>query len=59
MTMILPCIEEGKDAHSEGMMKLPINKAKIVCTIGPASESPAVMKQMIEAGQGRVNVTIQ
>ncbi len=31
-------------------MKLPINKTKIVCTIGPASESPSVMKQMIEAG---------
>ena len=31
-------------------MKLPINKTKIVCTIGPASESPAVMKQMIESG---------
>ncbi len=31
-------------------MKLPDHKTKIVCTIGPASESPAVMKQMIEAG---------
>ena len=31
-------------------MKLPINKTKIVCTIGPASESPAIMKQMIDAG---------
>jgi len=31
-------------------MNLPLNKTKIVCTIGPASESPAVMKQMIEAG---------
>jgi len=31
-------------------MKLPINKTKIVCTIGPASESPAVMRQMIESG---------
>ncbi len=31
-------------------MTLPNHKTKIVCTIGPASESAAVMKQMIEAG---------
>jgi pyruvate kinase len=31
-------------------MKLPLNKTKIICTIGPASESPEVMKQMIGAG---------
>src|SRR5512135_1441804 len=31
-------------------MRLPAQKTKIVCTIGPASESPAVMKRMIEAG---------
>lgn len=31
-------------------MKLPSHKTKIVCTIGPASESPAVIKQMIKAG---------
>ena len=31
-------------------MKLPSNKTKIVCTIGPASESPDVMEQMIRAG---------
>ena len=31
-------------------MKLPSNRTKIVCTIGPASESPAVMRQMMEAG---------
>lgn len=31
-------------------MRLPVQKTKIVCTIGPASESPAVMKQMMEAG---------
>ena len=31
-------------------MKLPGNKTKIVCTIGPASESPKIMEQMIQAG---------
>ena len=31
-------------------MKLPDNKTKIVCTIGPASESPKIMEQMIRAG---------
>ena len=31
-------------------MTLPANKTKIVCTIGPASESPEVMEQMIRAG---------
>ena len=31
-------------------MKIPKNKTKIVCTIGPASESPEVMEQMILAG---------
>lgn len=31
-------------------MKLPGNKTKIVCTIGPASDSADVMEQMIRAG---------
>jgi len=31
-------------------MRLPAHKTKIVCTIGPASESPATMEQMIQAG---------
>ncbi|HAR96285.1 MAG TPA: pyruvate kinase [Deltaproteobacteria bacterium] len=31
-------------------MMLSQNKTKIVCTIGPASESPEVMKEMIQAG---------
>ncbi len=31
-------------------MKLPKNKTKIVCTIGPASDSPEVMEKMIRSG---------
>ena len=31
-------------------MKLPPNKTKIVCTIGPASHSQEMMQQMIQAG---------
>jgi pyruvate kinase len=31
-------------------MKLPANKTKLVCTIGPASESPEVIEQMIRVG---------
>lgn len=29
---------------------LPVNKTKIICTIGPASESPEVMAQLLRAG---------
>ncbi len=32
------------------MEKLPLNKTKIVCTIGPASESQQVMERMLLAG---------
>ena len=31
-------------------MKLPANKTKLVCTIGPASDSPEMLKKMIVAG---------
>jgi pyruvate kinase len=31
-------------------MALPPNKTKIICTIGPASESPEIIEQMIGAG---------
>ncbi len=31
-------------------MDLPLNKTRIVCTIGPASDSPEVLKEMIRAG---------
>ncbi len=38
-------------------MRLPENKTKIVCTIGPASDAPGVMEQMIQAGMNvaRIN----
>ncbi|WP_227485473.1 MULTISPECIES: pyruvate kinase [unclassified Acidithiobacillus] len=32
------------------MMKLPKHRSKIVCTIGPASDAPKVLEQMIRAG---------
>src|SRR5689334_456018 len=31
-------------------MQLPDHKTKIVATIGPASESPAILERMIQAG---------
>jgi pyruvate kinase len=31
-------------------VKLAINKTKLVCTIGPASDSPGVMLQMLRGG---------
>ena len=32
------------------MNKLPKHKTKLVCTIGPASDSPAMLEEMIESG---------
>ena len=31
-------------------MALPANKTKLVCTIGPASEAPDVLRQLLQAG---------
>ncbi|MBW2657663.1 MAG: pyruvate kinase, partial [Deltaproteobacteria bacterium] len=31
-------------------MPFPANKTKLVCTIGPASDSPEMLKKMILAG---------
>lgn len=31
-------------------MSLPVNKTKIVCTIGPACETPEILQQMIRTG---------
>ena len=31
-------------------MPLPDHKTKIICTVGPASESPDVLERMIRAG---------
>ena len=38
-------------------MLLPANKTKIVCTIGPASESPEIIERMLSAGMNvaRIN----
>ncbi|MEJ2730307.1 MAG: pyruvate kinase [Deltaproteobacteria bacterium] len=37
-------------------MPFPANKTKIVCTIGPASDSPEVLEQMIRAGMNIVRL---
>ena len=34
----------------KGLPVFPINKTKIVCTIGPASRSPEVLSQLVSAG---------
>ncbi|MEK6198524.1 MAG: pyruvate kinase [Desulfobacterales bacterium] len=37
-------------------MTLPTNKTKIVCTIGPASDSPEILEEMILAGMNVVRL---
>ena len=34
----------------QASLKLPAHKTKIICTIGPASCTPSVLKRMIESG---------
>jgi pyruvate kinase len=44
-------------ANKEIQMKLPDHKTKIVCTIGPASNSPEIMQRLLLAGMNvaRIN----
>lgn len=42
--------EVRDEKRRQQTMMLPSNKTKVVCTIGPASESPDVMEKMIRAG---------
>ncbi len=37
-------------------MTFPANKTKLVCTIGPASDSPAILQQMLLAGMNVVRL---
>ena len=37
-------------------MAFPANKTKIVCTIGPASDSPQILKRLIQAGMNVVRL---
>ncbi len=37
-------------------MTFPANKTKIVCTVGPASDSPEVLKRMMQAGMNIVRL---
>jgi len=37
-------------------MKFQLNKTKIVCTIGPASESPKILDKMILSGMELVDL---
>ena len=37
-------------------MAFPANKTKLVCTVGPASDSPAILQQMILSGMNVVRL---
>ena len=50
LTEGLPLDRVNDEEPEEIKMVLPTHKTKIVCTIGPASESREVMEQMIRAG---------
>jgi len=43
-------MEKYRKIGKKKIMNLPENKTKIVCTLGPASDSPEVMEEMIRAG---------
>jgi pyruvate kinase len=51
-SLMAPCGGSHEPIHpvKRRTMKPLLQKTKIVCTIGPASESPEVMRAMIEAG---------
>jgi len=42
-------VDGDKDREGKNIGELAQNKTKIVCTIGPASESQQVMEQMLLA----------
>ena len=37
-------------------MAFPANKTKLVCTVGPASDSPVILQQMLLAGMNVVRL---
>jgi hypothetical protein len=48
MNTVLP--EKAYQTICQGPIKLASNKTKIVCTIGPASESPEILLELIQSG---------
>src|SRR4030095_4052308 len=48
--LVRGAVVRGRAGRSKELKPLPQNKTKLVCTIGPASESQQVMEQMLLAG---------